>query len=108
GKPVDVTRQPGFAKIVREFAAERLEWCRKREPGRNGSCAAYAYAMAMQGQADEGISTAVSLAENSDWVPEDCLVPRDQDDLCPDGKERQFAGFEDALRWSMRRNGYMP
>jgi hypothetical protein len=36
------------------------------------------------------------------------LVPRDKDALCPEGKARQFTGFEDALRWSMRQNGYLP
>jgi hypothetical protein len=108
GKPVDVSRQPGFAKVFRDFADETLKWCRKREPGRNGSCAAYAYAMAVLGKPEDGIRTAVSLAEKSDWVPEDCLVSRDKDDLCPEGKARQFTGFEDALRWSMRQNGYLP
>ncbi len=55
----------------------------------------------------EGIGTAVSLAPEPVWYPYDCLVDY-VDDMCPEGQERQFAGFEDALRWIMRENGYLP
>ena len=107
GEPVDVSREPGFARIYRRFAAETLEECREVEAGRNGACAAYAYARALQGDPESGIRTAVSLAEASDWYPFDCTVDY-VDDICPEGKERQFADFEDALRWIMRKNGYLP
>ena len=64
-------------------------------------------AVAIQGKAEEGIRTAVGLAREPVWYPIDCTVEW-VDDQCPDGKLREFAGFEDALRWIMRENGYLP
>jgi hypothetical protein len=107
GEPVDVSREPGFVRIYRELAEQTLAICREDDGERNGACAAYAYARAMDGDAEGGIRTAASLAEASDWYPADCTV-EPVDFECPEGKERQFAGFEDALRWIMRRNGYLP
>lgn len=107
GAPVDVSRAPGFARIYREFAEDTLKECRSDEGERNGACAAYAYVRAIQGDAEDGVRTAVGLANDSDWYPYDCTVEY-VDDRCPEGKERQFAGFEDALRWIMRKNGYLP
>ncbi len=106
GQPVDVSREPGFARIYRELAKDTLKECRSDEGERNGACAAYAYVRAIQGDPEDGIRTAVSLATDSDWYPYDCTVDY-VDDMCPAGKERQFTGFEDALRWIMRRNGYL-
>ncbi|HEY6816300.1 MAG TPA: hypothetical protein VI168_12230 [Croceibacterium sp.] len=107
GLPVDVSRDPGFARIYRKFARDTLKECRSDEGERNGACAAYAYVRAIQGDSEDGIRTAVGLATDSDWYPYDCTVDY-VDDMCPQGKERQFAGFEDALRWIMRKNGYLP
>lgn len=107
GEPVDVSRQPGFARIYRELAKDTLKECRSDESERNGACAAYAYVRAIQGDPEDGIRTAASLAGPSDWYPLDCTVEY-VDDMCPEGKERTFTGFEDALRWIMRENGYLP
>jgi hypothetical protein len=106
GQPVDVSRNPGFAPIYRKLAEEALAACRAGEGEPNGACAAYAYARAILGDAEEGIRTAASLAQLSDWYPTDCLVAP-VDFACPAGQQRQFAGFEDALRWIMRKNGYL-
>jgi hypothetical protein len=108
GKLVDVTREPGFARPVREFAQEALAECRKAESENAGPCAAYAYGMALQRRAEEGIRVAVAQAGEPSWWPIDCLVEYDENDLCPEGKEREFANFEEALRWIMRKNGYLP
>jgi hypothetical protein len=108
GELVDVSRQPGFAKVYRDFARETLAKCRKGESESAGPCAAYAYARALQGEAEDGIRTAVRYAGEPSWYPTDCLVDYDEEhELCPEGKERQFAGYEDALRWIMRENGYL-
>ncbi len=107
GELVDVSRKPGFAAIFRDFAEAALAECRKREVESAGPCAAYAYAMALQGKAEEGIRTAVTLSREPVWYPLDCTVEW-VDDRCPEGKERTFAGFEDALRWMMRKHGYLP
>ena len=107
GQLVDVSRAPGFARIYRKLAAETLEECRKSKSERNGACAAYAYVRAIQGQAEDGIRTAAGFAGPSDWYPYDCTVDY-VDDRCPEGKEREFESFEDALRWIMRKNGYLP
>lgn len=104
---VDVSREPQFAPLFRTFAAKALAACREEDSESAGPCAAYAYAMAVQGQAEEGIRTAVALAEEPLWYPHDCLAEY-VDDRCPEGKERTFAGFEDALRWMMREHGYLP
>jgi hypothetical protein len=107
GELVDVSREPGFAPSFAEFAAEALAECRKQESENAGACAAHAYAMAVQGKAEQGIRTAVRLAGEPSWYPADCLVEW-VDDQCPAGQERTFAGFEDALRWMMREHGYLP
>ena len=107
GALVDVSREPRYARRFRAFAAEALAECRKGETENAAPCAAYAYAMAVQGKAEEGIRTAVGLAREPVWYPIDCTVEW-VDDQCPDGKLREFAGFEDALRWIMRENGYLP
>jgi hypothetical protein len=107
GAVTDVSRQPRFGAIYRKFARKVLAECRERDVESAAPCAAYAYAMAVQGRAEEGIRTAVSLAPEPVWYPSDCLVDT-VDDMCPDDQWRQFAGFEDALRWIMRRNGYLP
>jgi hypothetical protein len=108
GHPVNVSRRPGFAKIYRNFAAQTLVGCRNQVHGRNGSCAAYAYAMAVLGKPEDGIRTATSLAEPSDWLPGDCSTEYVENDECPDGKAITFASFEPALRYVMRKNGYLP
>lgn len=107
GALVDVSRNPGFARIYRELAEQTLGACRSDADERNGACAAHAYVRAIQGDPEDGIRTAAAFASDSDWYPLDCTVDY-VDDLCPEGKERQFAGFEDALRWIMRENGYLP
>jgi hypothetical protein len=107
GELIDVSREPGFAPRFRAFAAEALAECRAGGSENAGPCAAYAYAMAIQGKAEEGIRTAVRLAGEPSWYPYDCLV-EEVDDRCPEGQERQFTGFEDALRWLMREHGYLP
>jgi hypothetical protein len=107
GRLVDVTREPRFAPLFRDFAARTLAHCRdKSDPGRNGACAAYAGAMARLGRAEEGIRTAVTYAAVSDWYPDDCLVPL-VEDACPAGKERKFASFKEALRWFLKQHGYI-
>jgi hypothetical protein len=107
GVPVDVSREARFAPVFEAFARETLAECRSREAERNGACAAYAHAMAVQGRAEEGIRIATSLADANGEVPYDCTVAF-VEDQCPEGKERTFADFEDALRWTMRKNGYLP
>lgn len=107
GQPVDVSKAPGFARYYRRFARKALRECRAGGVENAGACAAYAHAMAQQGQAEEGIRAAVSLAREPVWYPLDCLVD-EVDGECPGEQWRQFAGFEDALRWIMRKNGYLP
>jgi hypothetical protein len=92
GELVDVSREPGFAPSFAAFAAEALAECRKQESENVGACAAHAYAMAMQGKAEQGIRTAVRLAGEPSWYPVDCLAEY-VDDQCPEGEERTFAGF---------------
>lgn len=107
GELADVSREPRYAPKFRAFAAEALAECRKDDSESAAPCAAYAYAMATLGQAEEGIRTAVTHAEPPPWYPYDCLA-EEADGECPEGKLREFAGFEDALRWMMRRHGYLP
>jgi hypothetical protein len=107
GELVDVTREPGFARLVADFTQETLAECRAKDSENPGPCAAHAYAMALQGKAEDGIRTAVRYAGEPSWYPTDCLVEYGENDLCPEGKERQFADYEEALRWIMRKNGYL-
>jgi hypothetical protein len=106
GEAIDVSREPRYASRFRKFAAKALAECRVDAVESAAPCAAYAYAMAIQGQTEEGIRTAVAHAEEPPWFPHDCLV-EDLDEPCPEGKKRTFAGFEDALRWLMRKHGYL-
>ncbi|HYD24859.1 MAG TPA: hypothetical protein VEB68_08670 [Croceibacterium sp.] len=107
GEPVDVSREPGFAKLYRDYGKRALKACREGESESAGACAAYAYTMAVLGRPEEGIRTAAELAGEPSWYPIDCTVEW-VDDGCPEGKERTFTGFEDALRWLMREHGYLP
>jgi hypothetical protein len=107
GALVDVTAEPRYTPLFRQFAARALAHCRKpNEPGRNGACAAYAGAMARLGRGEEGIGTAVAKAERSDWYPDDCTVAP-VDYVCPDGKQREFSNFNQALRWFLKAHGYI-
>lgn len=109
GRAVDVSHEPRFAKIYRDFTAETLKSCRSRQPGRNGACAAYAYGMALLGKPEEGIRTATTYAADlNSWLPvKGCRIdPGDAD--CPKADELTFTGFEPALRWMMARHGYLP
>jgi hypothetical protein len=110
GEAVNVSREPGFAPIFRDFARKTLKSCRKNTTPENGDCAAYAYAMANLGQAEEGIRTAATLARTPDplWLPQDCSVEYDEDFNCPEGKAITFESFEPALRYLMRKHGYLP
>ena len=106
GEVIDVSREPRYAAKFRDFAAKALAECKVDDVESAAPCAAYAYAMALQGKAEEGIRTAVQNAEPPPWYPHDCLAEY-VDDQCPEGQERTFAGFEDALRWIMRQHGYL-
>jgi hypothetical protein len=107
GRAIDVSREPRFAKIYRDFAQKTLKGCRNHaDIDRNGSCAAYAYGMAVLGKPEEGIRLATALAGASDWLPKRCTV-RTANGICPKGKERTFSGFESALRWIMEEHGYL-
>ncbi len=107
GELADVSREPRYASKYRKFSNKALAECRKQDTESAAPCAAYAYAMALQGKAEEGIQTAARFARQPPWYPIDCTVDW-VDDVCPEGKQRQFAGFEGALRWIMRENGYLP
>lgn len=107
GRAVDVSREAGFTRLYRGFARKTLAGCRRETHGETGECAAYAYAMALQGQAEQGIRTATSLVKATTWLPSDCTVPY-VENQCPEGKELTFDTFEPALRWIMTKNGYLP
>ncbi len=107
GDLVDVSGDPRYSRFHGDFARRMLAICTSADkPGRNGACAAYAAAMARLGQGDAGIAIAARHAEDSGWLPDDCLVDP-VDDVCPAGQERQFTGFEDALRWFLQKHGYI-
>lgn len=106
GEPIDVSHAPRFAPVYRKLGEQALAACRKGDGEPNGACAAYAYVRALQGDPEDGIRTAASLARPSEWYPTDCTVAL-VDYACPPGRQRQFAGFEDALRWIMREHGYL-
>ena len=106
GELVDVSRTPSFARIYHDFASETLSECQDRQGGENaGACAAYAHAMAIQGEADNGILTAAALATRPSGSPSQCAAEFDEE-LC--SKRRAYAGFEKALRSTMRDHGYLP
>ena len=106
GELVDVSRRPGFASLYRDHARETLAECRAKQGGENaGACAAYAYAMAIQGNPEEGIRTATELATRPGWSPSRCAAEFDAE-LC--AERREYQGFETALRQMMRENGYLP
>jgi hypothetical protein len=107
GHAVDVSREARFASVYRRFARDTLTSCRRETHGENGECAAYAYAMALQGQAEQGIQTAAALVKTTTWLPSECTVAL-VEDQCPKGKERTFEAFEPALRWIMQKHGYLP
>jgi hypothetical protein len=107
GLAYDVSREPRFAGTFRKFAAEALERCAEGEFNNNGGCAAYAYAMAVLGRAEEGIATAAQHAQPSTWLPSHCPAGYDENGECPEGGELTFTDFETALRWIMTQNGYL-
>ena len=107
GEARDVSTAPRYDALYRRFAAAMQRDCASDEKGRNGACVAYAAAMARLGKAEDGIAFAVTHADDSGWYPDSCKVPLDEEDACPDGKERSFASFEDALRWFLADTGWI-
>lgn len=109
GKAVIVSREPRYAGVFRDFARDTLRACRRNTTPENGACAAYAYAMANLGQAEDGIRTATDLAQQPVplWLPQDCSVEYDENYECPEGKAITFDSFEPALRYLMQKNGYL-
>lgn len=107
GEARDVSAAPRYAPLYRKFTAAMRRECAGDKGGRNGACVAYAAAMARLGEAEEGIAFAVRHAEPSDWYPDSCTVPLDAEDTCPEGKEREFASFEEALRWFLADTGWI-
>lgn len=107
GAMVDVSAEPRFARVWQDYARVTLKACQSDKYERNGACAAYAGAMARLGKAEEGIATAVRLADKDlMFLPEGCKVAY-VEDLCPEGQEIAFTAFEPALRWFLGENGYM-
>ena len=103
---VDVSSEPRFAKLWRDYAGRALKACRSDKYERNGACAAHAAAMARLGKAEEGIVAASRLATpDRFFLPEGCKIDL-VDDACPAGQEVAFAAFEPALRWFLAVNGY--
>lgn len=108
GEMVDVSAEPRFSRLWRDYAARTLKACRSDKYERNGACAAHAAAMARLGRAEDGIAAASRLAATeSFFLPEGCKVDY-VEDVCPAGQEITFAAFEPALRWFLRENGYAP
>lgn len=106
GALVDVSREPRMARAVAADAEAARKDCETTgESHSNGACAAYAASMALLGKSAEGIAYAVAHADDSGWLPEPCTVPMVNDE-CPEGKTRTFRGFEEALRWFLKDNGY--
>ena len=103
GALVDVSTEARFAKFWQREAKKVGKYCRK---GQVGACAAYAAAMARLGQAELGIAEAIRNAPKADWLPEPCTVDYVNDE-CPEGKVIVFDGFEPALRWMLREQGYL-
>lgn len=106
GAARDVSSAPRYAPLYRSFADEMGDKCASGEPGRNGACVAHAAAMARLGETEAGIAYAVRHAAKIDWYPDSCTVPLADDDACPSGKEREFASFEEALRWFLADTGW--
>ncbi|MFN4114130.1 MAG: hypothetical protein ACK4GD_09335 [Sphingomonadaceae bacterium] len=103
GEMVDVSAEPRFAAFWQREAKKVGKPCRR---GQVGACAAYAAAMARLGRAEQGIAEALRNAPKADWLPEPCTVDLVEDE-CPEGKALVFGGFEEALRWLLRENGYL-
>lgn len=110
GQPVNVSREPRYAPVFRDFARKALASCRRNTTPENGDCAAYAYAMAVLGEAEDGVRTATALARTPDplWLPIDCTVAYDENSECPEGKAITFDSFEPGLRYLMHKHGYLP
>lgn len=103
GTLVDVSDAPRYAPLFRRFA--RRAWTECRE-GRPGACAGYAAAEARLGNGEPALARAIAAAGTSDWLPEPCTVPL-VEDACPDGYERRFADYAEALRWFLGEHGYL-
>jgi hypothetical protein len=78
-----------------------------RRSANAGVCAAYAYAMAVQGRAEQGIETAVALATEMTVSTSECTSDFVHFE-CPSGETVAYRGFENVLRSKMRKHSYLP
>lgn len=106
---VDVTSEPGFVPLWTKYAADARALCAdRRDPDRNGACAAYVAAAARLGRFTTAMKEAEALAATGKDIvlPTSCRVA-EVNGLCPAGMERKFFTFGDALRWFLRDAGYI-
>lgn len=106
GEARDVSTAPRYAPLYRKFAVAMRKECTSGQGNRAGTCVAYAAAMARLGEDEAGIAFAAAATERSDWYPYSCTVATDDEGVCPEGKEREFASFEEALRWFLADTGW--
>lgn len=108
GQVVDVSAQPGFRPHFQAFSAKAKAACANRkEPNRNGACAAYVASEARLGRfatALQAVKKLVNRAEDT-FLPTGC--GSDAATPCPDAQKIRFYTFEAALRWFLKRTGYI-
>ncbi|MEP9358854.1 hypothetical protein [Sphingomonas sp. KR3-1] len=111
GKPVDVSREPGYARAYRAEMARLAPICLSSRRYRNGACAAYVADAARVGQFDKAWAKMLrhwERAENDLW--QSCSVPRSAwaGDNCPPASSSHYRTFPESLRAFLRATGYIP
>ena len=109
GNLVDVTSEPGFVPLWTEYASRMRAMCADRsDPDRNGACAAYVAASARLGKFATAMKDTEALVTSTEGLqlPTGCRLP-EVEGVCPAGMEREFYTFGDALRWFLKKNGYI-
>ena len=96
GQPVDVSREPAYARIYREDMARLRPVCMSDRPERNGACAAYVADAARIGRFEE--AWALMLRHHE----------RDPGKRAAAAETDTDRSFPDSLRAFLKQTGYIP
>ena len=109
GNVVDVSDEPGFRPIFEDYSAKAKAACSDAaDDYRNGACAAFVASEIRLGRQTEALALADKHAFSGPTAefPSECKVEF-VDWKCPKGQEIAFSAFYPAIRWFLRKHGYL-
>jgi hypothetical protein len=104
GSVLDVSKETRFTNLYRADMEKAQKGCLAHI---NAACAAFVADAFRAGVADWAWQIMLrNYDANNGWLPNVCLVA-EVNLVCPEGKQRKFANFPDALTWFLNDGGYI-